>query len=108
MSTLGVVVGPINVSVSGVAENYGERYKITYGASTTKITVVGSEADMDYYSDTTPWIQGGQPVNVVENNDNLSQIISGIRQEEKNIDERNKKGRSPLVKIYFGTLSAQS
>ena len=42
----------------GIAENYGERYKITYGASKTKITVVGSEIDMEYFSDTTPWTMG--------------------------------------------------
>ena len=59
-SNLGVWVGPINVSVTGVAddnylmsatqsglqgliriaEHYGNRYKITYGATKTKITVV--------------------------------------------------------------------
>ena len=61
-SSLGVWVGPINVSVTGVAddiymmadtqsklqclisiaEHYGYRYKIVYGAAKTKITVVGS------------------------------------------------------------------
>ena len=61
-SNLGVWVGPINVSVTGVAddnylmsasqsglqgliriaEHYGDRYKITYGGSKMNITVVGS------------------------------------------------------------------
>ena len=118
-STLGVWVGPINVAVTGVAddnylmsstqsglqgligiaEHYGERYKITYGASKTKITVVGSEIDMQYFRDTTPWIMGGQHVKVVENNDHLGQIVSGTRQEEKNIDERIKKGRGHLFSM---------
>ena len=73
-SDLGVWIGPINVSVSGVAddcylmsstqsglqglidiaEHYGERYKIKYGAAKTKITVIGSDIDMEYFSDTTP------------------------------------------------------
>ena len=59
-STLGVWVGPINVSVTGVAddnylmsssqyslqaliriaEHYGARYKIKYGAEKTKISVI--------------------------------------------------------------------
>ena len=73
-SNLGVWIGPINVSGTGVADDlyltsdtqsklqslldiashYGFRYKIKYGASKTKITVVGSKIDMVYYSDTTP------------------------------------------------------
>ena len=66
-SNLGVWVGPINVSVTGVAddnylmsstlsglqalieiaEHYGERYLVKYGADKTKITVIGSEIDMN-------------------------------------------------------------
>ena len=121
-STLGVWLGPINVSVTGVAddiylmsdtqsklqaliniaESYGHRYKIKYGAAKTKITVVGSNIDMDYYSDTTPWSMGGEIVKVVENNDHLGQIVSGTRQEEKNVDLRMKKGRNNL----FGLLGS--
>ena len=118
-STLGVWMGPINVSVTGVAddiylmadtqsklqalinlaEHYGHRYKIKYGAAKTKITVVGSDIDMDYYSDTTPWRMGGDTVKVVENNDHLGQIVSGTRQEDKNVDERLKKGRNSLFSL---------
>ena len=83
----------------GIAEHYGDRYKITYGAAKTKITVIGSEIDMEYYSDTTPWQMGGQCVKVEENNDHLGQIVSGTRQEEKNIDERIKKGRNHLFSM---------
>ena len=77
-STLGVWVGPINVSVTGVAddnylmsssqsglqgliriaEHYGRRYRIQYGAEKTKISVVGSDIDMQYFKDTTPWTMG--------------------------------------------------
>ena len=32
-----------------IAAHYGKRYKIKYGASKTKITVVGSKVDMSYY-----------------------------------------------------------
>ena len=98
-STLGVWIGPINVSVTGVAddnylmsstqsglqalidiaEHYGRRYKIKYGAAKTKITVVGSEVDMTYYSDTAPWKMGGQPIKVVEDNEHLGQLVSGTR-----------------------------
>merc|ERR1712015_167808 len=64
-ASLGVWIGPVNTGVSGVAdddflmsddpvklqglidiaEHYGIRYRITYGASKTKITVTGSDID---------------------------------------------------------------
>ena len=124
-STLGVWIGPINVSVTGVpddnylisptqsglqalidiAEHYGRRYKIKYGAAKTKITVVGSEVDMTYYSDTAPWKMGGQPIKVVEDNEHLGQLVSGTRQEEKNIDGRLKKGRGFLFSMLGPAFS---
>ena len=87
-----------------IAANYGYRYKIKYGASKTKITVVGSKIDMAYYANTTPWTMDGSLVKVVENNDHIGQIVSGLNQEEKNIDERIFKGRKSL----FALLSATS
>ena len=119
-SKLGVWVGPINVAATGVAddlylttdsqsklqalldtaEHYGARYKIKYGAEKTKITIVGSNLDMDYYQQVNPWIMDNQKVNVVENNDHLGQIISGTRQIQKNVDESLKRGRKSL----FGLL----
>ena len=35
-----------------IAEHYGNRYRITYAASKTKITVSGPEIDRIYYRDT--------------------------------------------------------
>ena len=121
-SNLGVWIGPVNVSGTGVADDlylssdtpsklqalldiaahYGFRYKIKYGASKTKITVVGSKVDMQFYSDTTPWTMDNERVKVVENNDHLGQIVSGLGQEEKNVDERISKGRKSL----FGLLGS--
>ena len=41
-----------------IAENYGQRYRITYGAAKMKITVVGFDKDMEYYGGTEPrgWV----------------------------------------------------
>ena len=117
---LGVWMGPINSGVSGcaddvflgsdnpvklqalidIAAHYGNLYRIQYGASKTKITISGPEIDMKYYKDTQPWKMAGQPIEVVENNDHLGQIVSGSRQEEKNVDLRIKKSRNTL----FGLL----
>ena len=65
-----------------------------------KITIVGSNIDMDYYQHVSPWIMDKQKVKVVENNDHLGQIISGTRQIQKNVDESLKRGRNSL----FGLL----
>ena len=83
-----------------IAAHYGLRYKIKYGASKTKITVVGSQIDMKYYSDTTPWVMDSETVKVVENNEHLGQIVSGQRQEEKNIDQSISKGRKSLYDYW--------
>ena len=116
---LGVWLGPINSGVSGVADDvfiysdnpvklqalldiashYGSMYRIQYGASKTKITVSGPEIDMKYYSETKPWKMNGMQIEVVENNDHLGQIVSGTRQEEKNVDQRISKSRKALFSL---------
>ena len=85
-----------------IAEHYGKMYRIEYGASKTKITVVGSEIDTDYYRDVSPWKMNNEVVKVVENNEHLGQIVSGKRQAEKNVDLRLQKGRKGL----FGLLGS--
>ena len=81
-SNLGVWIGNINVGVSGVADDvylmsdkqtklqgqidiashYGRMYRVKYGASKTKVTVVGSEIDMQYFEDVQPWIMEDKKV----------------------------------------------
>ena len=83
--TIGAKPNQVNVAIIGVAddlylmsdsqskmqnlirlaETYGERYLIKYGAAKTNLTVVGSKVDMNYYSDVRPWLMHGAPVNVV-------------------------------------------
>ena len=121
-SQLGVWIGNINVGVSGVADDvylmtdsqtklqaqlniashYGKMYRIKYGASKTKVTVVGSEIDTNYFKDISPWKMDGEIIEVVENNEHLGQIVSGVKQESKNVDLNLKKGRKNL----FGLLGA--
>ena len=101
-----------------MAEHYGKLYRIQYGALKTKITVSGPDVDVQFYKDAQSWNIAGQPVEVVENNEHLGQIVSGSRQEEKNVDLRIKKSRnirfallgpafsfkcllSPLVKLHL-------
>jgi hypothetical protein len=116
-ANLGVWIGPVNVGSSActddeylmtdtqsklqalldIAEFYGKMYRVTYGASKTKVTVVGSDADMRYYQDVTPWHMDGQTVTVTEDNDHLGQVVSGVCQEQKNVDTRIAKGRKNLL-----------
>jgi hypothetical protein len=85
-----------------IAEFYGSMYKVTYGAGKTKVTVVGSVGDMQHYSNVTPWKLNGQTVKVTTDNDHLGQIVSGVAQEQNNVDSRIDKGRKNL----FGMLGA--
>jgi hypothetical protein len=62
---------------------------------------------MTYYSDTTPWKMGGQPIKVVEDNEHLGQLVSGTRQEEKNIDGRLKKRKGLPFQYVRSSLFLQ-
>ena len=124
-ANLGVNIGPINTGVScvaddlylltdnqvklqgllDIAQHYGQLYRIKYGASKTVISVVGSKRDMDYYEDIQPWTMDSLPVSVKENNDHLGLIISGVREEEKNIDLKIKKARGSLFKLLGPAFS---
>ena len=124
-ANLGVWVGHINVGSSavaddeylmsdrknklqeliGIAEFYGSMYKVSFGAAKTKITVVGSEADMRYYSETLPWVLNKESITVSENNEHLGQVVSGRKQEEKNIDNRLQKARSSLFAMLGSAFS---
>ena len=119
-ANLGIWIGPINVGQSACADDeylisdsqtklqalldiaayYGKMYRVTYGAAKTKVTVVGSACDMDYYREIRPWNLNGEVVKVTVNNDHLGQIVSGTDQEQKNVELRIEKGRKSL----FGML----
>ena len=87
-----------------IASHYGQMYRIKYGATKTKVTVVGSEVDTQYFKDIAPWKMDNEIVKVVEDNEHLGQIVSGTDQEGKNLDLRIQKGRNNL----FGLLALDS
>ena len=104
-AALGVWTGPLNVAESAcaddeylmtddqtkfqellnIAEQYGQMYDVTYGASKTKITVIGSEIDVKYYSELSPWRLNDLQVTVSTDNEHLGQVVSGSDQELKNV-----------------------
>ena len=91
-----------------ISQHYGELYRIKYGANKTVISVVGSKVDMKYYQDITPWNTDNLPVSVREDNDHLGLIISGIREEEKNVDLKIQKARGALFKLLGPAFSHKS
>ena len=118
-ANLGVWIGPVNAGSSAcaddeylmsdsqskmqallsIAEHYGEMYQTTYGASKTKITVVGCEQDMQYYKDVSPWKLNGDQIKVTVDNEHLGQIVSGKDQEQKNVDLKLSKARGALFSL---------
>ena len=124
---LGVNIGPINVGISGVADDlylisdrqeklqglldiahhYGKNYRTEYGPQKTVISMVGSKIDMEYYQDVQPWSMESKTVSVKENNDHLGLVVSGLREEEKNIDARIKKARGALFNFIGPVFSTR-
>ena len=124
---LGINIGPINTGLSciaddlylisddqtklqgllDIAQDYGQQYRIEYGASKTVISVVGSKQDMNYYKDIQPWTMDNKPVSIKDDNDHLGLIVSGQREEEKNIDQKIKKARGALFKLLGPAFSAK-
>ena len=90
-----------------IAQHYGNLYRIEYGASKTVVSVVGSKQDMNYYQDVQPWVMDNLPVSVKEDNDHLGLIVSGQREEEKNVDLKIKKTRGSLFKLLGPAFSAK-
>ena len=68
-------------------------------ASKTKITVVSSEVDRQYYSEICPWHIDDNPIEVSTDNEHLGQIVSGVDQERKNVDLRISKGRNAIFSL---------
>ena len=120
LSQLGFWIGPICVTCICVADDtyvlsndprklqaiinivrhYGRRYRLTFGADKTKITITGSKQDMAYYKDINLWSLGDTSLPVTENNEHLGLVVSGLDEEMKNVDENVNSAR----KILFNLL----
>ena len=118
-SSLGFQIGPICIAAVCVADdcyilantpsrlqaslniisNYANKYQLKFNASKTKIVVTGSKHDMNYYRETKPWTLNGERVEVVDNNEHLGLIVSGLDEEQKNIDENISKCRKSIFSL---------
>ena len=87
-------------SALSIVSHYGKRYQLKFNADKTKIIVTGSKADMSFYKDTKPWQLNGETVTVVDNNEHLGLVVSGLDEEQKNVDQNILQCRKSL----FGLL----
>ena len=119
-SQLGFWIGPICVTCVCVADDtyvlsgdprklqniinivghYGRRYRVTFGADKTKVTITGSKQDMSYYQDINIWSLDGNKLAVTEDNDHLGLIVSGIEEEMKNVDKCIDSARKILISAW--------
>ena len=76
--------------------NYANKYQLKFNADKTKIVISGSKLDMAYYKDTRPWTLNGERVRVVDTNEHLGLVVSGLDEEQKNIDANLVKCRNSL------------
>ena len=124
-SGLGFTIGPICISAVCVADDtyilsgdprslqalinivghYGKRYRIIFGADKTKVTVTGSKHDIQYYRDVSFWSLYGDKIEVSENNDHLGMIVSGIDEEQKNVDKNIGAARNAIFSFLGNIFS---
>ena len=77
----------------------GNRYCVVFGADKTEVTVTGSRIDMAYYQDIKLWTLNGDTINVTENNDHLGLVVSGLKEEVKNVDKNLLNTRKSLFSL---------
>ena len=83
-------------------------YRIIYGASKMKITVVSSEIDAKHLHDVKPWAMDGQGVQVVVDNDHLGQVVSYHNKEKSIVDLKMEKGRNNLYSLLGSGFAFKS
>ena len=122
-SKLGFYIGPICISVICIADDtyalssnprdlqgliniighYGRRYRLIFGADKTKVTITGSKHDMKYYQGINIWSLYDEKLTVSEDNDHLGLVVSGLNEEQKNVDKNIKSARDSLFS-YLGNI----
>ena len=124
-SNLGFNIGPICVTSVCIADHtyvlsddprklqaainiinhYGRRYRLTFGADKTKVTVTGSAHDMRYYKEIPFWKLNVDYPSVTDDNEHLGLIVSGTGEECKNIDKNLTSARNTLFALMGPVFS---
>ena len=87
-----------------IVGHYARRYRVIFNADKTKIVVTGSRHDMDYYKDVGPWSLNGERIAVGTNNEHLGLIVSGLDEEQKNVDQNLTQCRNSLFALLGPAL----
>ena len=82
-----------------IVAHWGRRYRMVFGPSKMRITVTGPSCDMQLFKDTEPWVIAGKTIPVAIDNDHLGLIVSGDDEDEKNVEEKLRKGRNSLFAL---------
>ena len=91
--------------IVNIVEHYSKRYRVTFGADKTKVTITGSKQDMLYYQDINMWTLGGARLPVTEDNEHLGLIVSGQDEEIKNVDRNIQSARAVLFSLLGNIFS---
>ena len=88
-----------------IISHYARRYQIKFNASKTKVVVTGSKIDMAYYKDLKPWTLNGKKIDVVDSNEHLGLVVSGVDEEQKNVDDNIVRCRTSLFTMLGPAFS---
>ena len=86
-------------AIINIVGHYAKRYRLTFGANKTKVTITGSKLDMSYYKDINIWSLDGKALTVADENEHLGLIVSGSDEEIKNIDKNIDSARKTLFNL---------
>ena len=82
-----------------IMSHYANNYQLKFNAGKTKIVVTGSKSDMAYYKETSPWTLNGERIRVVDKNEHLGLVVSGLDEEQRNVDENLSKCRRSIFSL---------
>ena len=55
---------------------------------------------MDYYQDISPWTLNNEKISVVDDNEHLCLVVSGLHEEQENIDASIQQCRNSLFALF--------
>ena len=69
--------------------------------------MTGSEIDIQYYKDVKMWRMDGETVDVVSENEHLGLTVTGIHEEDRNVQENLSRGRNSLYGLLGPAFSQE-
>ena len=78
---------------------FGKKYRIIFNADKTKLVVTGSKQDIAYYQDICIWTLNGDKITVTDDNEHLGLVVSGMHEEQKNLDANIQECRNSLFAL---------